>query len=88
MDAADFDRRVAGQPSDDYLRSHANTVMENVGDEKDLLAVLERSAEVDRTFSPDRANTELYRRFYGERMSVVKGMKGVFGTLKGMSGLR
>ena len=59
-----------------------------VGDEKDLLAVLERSAEVDRTFSPDRANTELYRRFYGERMSVVKGMKGVFGTLKGMSGLR
>ena len=59
-----------------------------VGDESDLLAVLERSAEVDRTFLPDRANTELYRRFYDERMSVVKGMKEVFSTLKGMGGLR
>ena len=59
-----------------------------VGDENDLLAVLERSAEVDRTFRPDEKNTDLYRRFYDERMSVVKGMKGVFHTLKGMSGLR
>ena len=59
-----------------------------VGHEGDLLAVLERSAEVDRTFLPDRANTELYRRFYGERTSVVKGMKEVFSTLKGMGGLR
>ena len=59
-----------------------------VGDEDDLLAVLERSAEVDRIFLPDRVNTELYRRFYGERTSVVKGMKEVFHTLKGMSGLR
>ena len=59
-----------------------------VGDEGDLLAVLERSAEVDRTFLPDRSNTELYRRFYDERMSVVKGMKEVFSTLKGMGGLR
>ena len=59
-----------------------------VGDEDDLLAVLERSAEVDRTFRPDEKNTGLYRRFYDERISVVKGMKGVFHTLKGMSGLR
>ena len=59
-----------------------------VGDEEDLLAVLERSAEVDRTFQPDERNTDLYRRFYDERMSVVKGMKGVFHTLKGMNRLR
>ena len=48
----------------------------------------EKSAEVDRTFHPDEANTGLYRRFYTERMSVVKGMKDVFGTLKAMGGLR
>ena len=59
-----------------------------VGDERDLLSVLEKSAEVDRTFHPDEANTGLYRRFYVERMSVVKGMKDVFGTLKAMGGLR
>ena len=59
-----------------------------VGDERDLLSVLEKSAEVDRTFHPDEANTGLYRRFYTERMSVVKGMKDVFGTLKAMGGLR
>ena len=40
MDAADFDRRVAGQPSDDYLRSHADAVIENLGDERDLLSAV------------------------------------------------
>ncbi|KUH59541.1 dephospho-CoA kinase [Tractidigestivibacter scatoligenes] len=38
MDAADFDRRVALQPSDEYLRSHADVVFENAGDEKGLAA--------------------------------------------------
>ena len=38
MDVGDFDRRVARQPSDEYLRSHATTVIDNTGDEKDLLA--------------------------------------------------
>ena len=59
-----------------------------VGDETDLRSLLESSVEVDRTFQPDERNTDLYRRFYDERMSVVKGMKGVFHTLKGMNGLR
>jgi dephospho-CoA kinase len=36
MDPADFDRRVALQPSDEYLRFHADVVFNNVGDEKDL----------------------------------------------------
>lgn len=36
MDVADFDRRVALQPSDEYLRSHADVVFENAGDEKGL----------------------------------------------------
>jgi len=30
MDAADFDRRVANQPSDEYLRARADTVLDNV----------------------------------------------------------
>lgn len=38
MDVADFNRRVALQPSDEYLRSHADVVFDNVGDEKDLAA--------------------------------------------------
>ncbi|MDO4428394.1 MAG: dephospho-CoA kinase [Atopobiaceae bacterium] len=38
MDVGDFDRRVALQPSDEYLRSHATTVIDNTGDEKDLVA--------------------------------------------------
>ena len=38
MDVGDFDRRVARQPSDEYLRSRATTVIDNTGDEKDLLA--------------------------------------------------
>lgn len=37
MDPEDFDRRVARQPSEDYLRAHATTVIDNTGDEKDLL---------------------------------------------------
>ena len=36
MDPADFDRRVALQPSDEYLRSHADTVFDNARGEKDL----------------------------------------------------
>ncbi|SFX48430.1 dephospho-CoA kinase [Olsenella sp. kh2p3] len=36
MDLADFDRRVALQPSNDYLRSHADVVFDNAGDEKGL----------------------------------------------------
>ena len=38
MDAADFDRRVARQPSEEYLRAHATSVIDNVGDEAALLA--------------------------------------------------
>ena len=38
MDPEDFDRRVARQPSEAYLRSHAATVIENTAGEKDLLA--------------------------------------------------
>lgn len=37
MDAADFDRRVARQPSDDYLRSHADTVFDNSGTREQLV---------------------------------------------------
>ena len=36
MDVADFDRRVALQPSDDYLRSHADVVFDNADGEKSL----------------------------------------------------
>lgn len=38
MGPSDFDRRVSGQPTDDYLRAHADTVMSNTGDESSLLA--------------------------------------------------
>lgn len=38
MDAADFDRRVTRQPSEEYLRAHATSVIDNVGDEAALLA--------------------------------------------------
>lgn len=38
MDAADFDRRAANQPDDDYLREHATTEIRNGGDEAALLA--------------------------------------------------
>lgn len=40
MDAADFDRRRASQPTDDYLRAHADRVLENAGDEKDLMTAV------------------------------------------------
>lgn len=40
MGAADFDRRVARQPSDAYLRAHATTVIDNTGDEDALLAAV------------------------------------------------
>ena len=36
MDVGDFDRRVALQPSDEYLRSHADVVFDNTGGERDL----------------------------------------------------
>ncbi len=42
MDPADFDRRVARQPSDAYLRSHATTVIENTAGESDLLSAVRR----------------------------------------------
>lgn len=38
MDPDDFRRRVARQPSDEYLRAHATAVMDNAGDEGALLA--------------------------------------------------
>ncbi|MCI6273057.1 MAG: dephospho-CoA kinase [Coriobacteriaceae bacterium] len=38
MDPLDFDRRVALQPSDEYLRSHADVVFDNADGEKDLAA--------------------------------------------------
>lgn len=41
MDASDFDRRVAHQPSDDYLRAHATHVIDNSGD----AAALERAVD-------------------------------------------
>ena len=40
MDPGDFDRRVARQPSEEYLRAHATTVLDNTGDEKDLLSAV------------------------------------------------
>ena len=42
MDPLDFDRRVARQPSDDYLRAHADSVIENAGDKDALLGELGR----------------------------------------------
>lgn len=36
MDVADFDRRVAQQPDDDYLRAHANSVFDNAGTPEEL----------------------------------------------------
>lgn len=37
MDPLDFDRRVARQPTDDYLRAHATCVIENTGEKDELL---------------------------------------------------
>ena len=36
MDGADFDRRVAAQPSDEWLRAHATHVIDNAGDADEL----------------------------------------------------
>lgn len=38
MDEADFERRVARQPSDAYLRAHADTVFDNAGSREELVA--------------------------------------------------
>ncbi|WP_321973347.1 dephospho-CoA kinase [Paratractidigestivibacter sp.] len=38
MEAVDFDRRVANQPSDGYLREHATTILDNTGGPSDLAA--------------------------------------------------
>ena len=37
MDPLDFDRRVARQPTDDYLKAHATCVIENTGEKDELL---------------------------------------------------
>jgi len=36
MDAADFDARAANQPSDEYLRAHATTLLDNAGGPSEL----------------------------------------------------
>lgn len=59
-----------------------------VGDADDLVSRISESVEVARSFEPDADNTAAYRRFYEDRTAVVKGMKGVFGTLKSMSRVR
>lgn len=59
-----------------------------VGDIPDLGSSLADVVEVDREFIPDSEVTDLYRRFQDYRISVVDGMKGVFGILKSMGGLR
>ncbi len=41
MTADDFDARAANQPSDGYLAAHANTVIDNAGDETSLLAAVD-----------------------------------------------
>lgn len=38
MDVADFDRRAVLQPSDEYLREHATTILDNSGGPSDLAA--------------------------------------------------
>lgn len=37
MDGADFDRRAANQPSEGYLRAHADTVIDNAGGPSTLM---------------------------------------------------
>ena len=41
MDGADFDRRVANQPAEEYLRAHADTVLDNSGAPERLSAALD-----------------------------------------------
>ena len=38
MDASDFERRLAQQPSDEYLKAHADTLIENDSDLEGLLS--------------------------------------------------
>lgn len=40
VDSDDFERRVARQPSDDYLRARADVVLDNAGGEKDLVGAV------------------------------------------------
>lgn len=40
VEEADFDRRAANQPSDEYLCDHADTVIENGGDQEELVAAV------------------------------------------------
>ena len=41
MTGADFDRRVAQQPSEEYLRSHATSVIDNSGNSEALAAAVD-----------------------------------------------
>ncbi len=41
MDADDFERRAANQPTEEYLRAHADAALDNSGDEEGLLAALD-----------------------------------------------
>ena len=41
MDGADFDRRVANQPAEEYLRAHADTVLDNYGAPERLATALD-----------------------------------------------
>ena len=41
MDGADFDRRVANQPAEEYLRAHADTALDNSGAPERLAAALD-----------------------------------------------
>ncbi len=56
-----------------------------VGNVLDMRSVLGEVTVVNSTFRPDGSNTELYRRFYEWCLSVVDGIEGVFGTLKGIN---
>lgn len=41
MDARDFDRRAANQPSDAYLRAHATTLLDNSGGAHELAGIVD-----------------------------------------------
>lgn len=59
-----------------------------VGDVSDILDAMGSVTEVDRSFTPNRANTHVYRESYKARSVVMDGMKGVFPVLKGMNSIR
>ena len=59
-----------------------------VGDVSDILDAMGAVTEVDRSFTPNKANTEIYRESYKARSVVMDGMKGVFPVLKGMNSIR